>query len=228
MESLIEPLRYTTSLLSLVTAAAFLRELKPRGGQLHFLLAWLALAVPAAWYTTHLIRGLPTPMLLPLLATLGVGLGAASLFSAQARQLFDRLDGTQWRLLMGQRAIFGALLLAGGAAGIMPVSFTLSAGLGDLLTGALALAVPGSLAANGPRGVRLFIYAFGIVDFISVVVMMVKVVVPWVAETNGLGISLMLPWVAVPLLAAVNLHGLRSVLAELLVRAPRAEVSAST
>src|SRR5688572_16943511 len=110
MESLIEPIRLTTTLLAAATAAAFLRELKPTGRALHLLLLWLTAATIPALITTHLVRGLPLPALLPLLATAGVALGVASLFSPTARAMFDRLDDAQWRMLMGFRAAFGALL----------------------------------------------------------------------------------------------------------------------
>ena len=100
----------------------------------------------------------------------------------------------------------------------MPTGFALPAGLGDLLAGALALAVPGSLAAGGHRGLRLLVFGVGLVDFINVIALQVLVLVPWLTQTHSLGISLLLPWVAVPLLATLNLHGLRRVVTELFSR----------
>lgn len=204
MENLIEPIRFSTSLFALVTVAALGRALRPAAT----VLAWLLPATAAALFLTHVTRGLPTPMLLPLIAGVGTLLGAATLFSPAARALFDRLDDGQWRTLMSFRSIFGALLLASAATDIMPMGFALPAGLGDMLTGALAVAMPGSLA-DGPRAGRLLVFGIGIVDFANVVFLIITVAVPWLAATGGLGISLMLPWVAVPLLATLNLHGLR-------------------
>ena len=43
----------------------------------------------------------------------------------------------------------------------------------------------------------------------------VLVLVPWLVASRSEGISLVLPWVVVPSMVALNLHGLRSVLAEL-------------
>lgn len=212
MESIIEPVRITTSLLALVSAAAMFRELKPGGRLLGFAAVWLALAAVAGFIATHVTRGVPSPLWVPLVASLGIGLGIATLFSARVCALFDGLDDRQWRMLMSFRAVFGALLLAASAAGVMPQAFAVPAGLGDLAVGALALAVPGSLSSDGNRGVRLLVFGTGIVDFISVVTLLVTVLVPWLGSTGGIGISLLLPWVAVPLLATLNFHGLRRVL----------------
>ncbi len=113
------------------------------------------------------------------------------------------------------RAVFGSLLLAAGGVGLMPADFALPAGLGDLLVGALALVVPGSLAAGGHRGFRLLVFGVGVVDFINLIALQALVLVPWLAQTQSLGISLLLPWVAVPALATLNLQGARRVVSEL-------------
>src|SRR5207302_6985019 len=104
----------------------------------------------------------------------------------------------------------------GGAAGVMPVAFAIPAGVGDVLAGALAIVVPGSLAVSGHRGARLLVFGVGIVDFASVLFLIVTVLVPWFAATHDVGLSLLLPWVAVPLLATLNFFGLRQVIRELL------------
>ena len=149
------------------------------------------------------------------MAGVGLALGIAGLFSAQVRGLFDRLDDRQWRMLMLLRSVFGALLLASGAAQLMPPGFAMPAGLGDLIAGGLAIAVPGSIAAGGNRGFRLLVFGFGIVDFLNVIALQALVLVPWLAQTQSPGISLLLPWLVVPVLATLNLHGLRRVLGEL-------------
>lgn len=227
MQTFVEPIRYSTSLFALVTLAVVIGALR-RGAPIPTLVwTWAVLAGAAGLVFTHVVRGVPAPAMVPAVATVGLGLAVAGLFTARVRERFDRLDDQKWRTLMLLRAVFGALLLASGAAGIMPAGFALPAGLGDLLVGGLALAAPGSLAAGGHRGSRLLVFGVGLADFASVIALQVLVLVPWLARTGGLGISLLLPWVAVPALAAVNLHGMRRLLVELLDGARRARPSVS-
>ena len=110
---------------------------------------------------------------------------------------------------------------------MMPPGFALPAGLGDLLAGGLALAVPGSLAAGGQRGMRLLVFGVGLADFVNVIVLQVTVLLPWLVQTESLGISLLLPWLAVPVLATLNMHGLRRVLTELFSPARPTEAPAA-
>lgn len=217
METLVEVIRWITSLLALATAAAVAGSVRVRSPILG---VWLVLVTAAALVFTHVLRGAPFPALIPLVAGVGLVLGLAHLASPTVAQAFARLDDRQWRLLTATRAAFGALILAAGGVGLFPLTFALPAGVGDLVVGALALAVPGSIAAGGPRGMRALVFGTGLLDFIQVIALQVTVLVPWLAETKSLGISLMLPWVVVPMLAVVNIAGTRLLVKELLEARP--------
>ena len=210
MDALAEPIRYTTSLFALVTAFAMARALNPPR------LAWVwAISVSAAgMFFTHVAKGLPTPVLVPIGVGLGLVFALGALSTGPTRAAFERLDDGQWRSLMSLRAVFGALLLAAAGVGLMPVAFAVPAGLGDLLAGGLALTVPTSLGRGGNRTLRLAVFGVGLVDFINVLRLMVLVLVPWLLESGSVGISLLLPWLAVPLLATLNVAGLRLALRE--------------
>ena len=222
METFIEPIRITVSGFALLTVAAVVGALRPSdaGPWRGVVLGWGASAAIAGLFFTHVARAVPAPALVPAVAGIGLALAVASGFSERVRRLFDALDDRQWRSLMLLRAVFGALLLASGGTGLMPVAFALPAGLGDLFVGGLALAAPGSLAAGGNRGARLLVFGVGIVDFINVIALQATVLVPWLAQSHSVGTSLLLPWLAVPVLAALNMHGLRRVLGELFATAP--------
>jgi hypothetical protein len=204
-----DTLRITLSLFSLVTAAAVLNALKGAGRPVQL---WLAVAAAAGAFFTHVAPGLPAPLLLPA----GVIAGALFVSLGTSSDRFATLDDHQWRMLTLTRAVFGSLLLAAGTAGLLPVSFALGAGLGDIASAALALVVPGSLAYGGHRGARLLVFGFGLLDFIGVFLGIATIVVPWLAHTSSPGISLLLPWVAVPMLLTLNVFGFRQAVRELL------------
>lgn len=212
MQTFIEPIRFTISAFGLVTVFAILFTVR---SPQRLLIPWALLASAAALFFTHVTHGFPLPQFVPAIALVGLAVGIAGGLNPAVRARFDALTDGQWRTLMSLRAVFGALLLASGAAGLMPAAFALPAGLGDLLVGALALAVPGNLAAKGHRGARLLVFGVGIADFVQVIALQVLVLVPWLVASRSEGISLVLPWVVVPSMVALNLHGLRSVLAEL-------------
>jgi hypothetical protein len=218
MELLIEPIRWTTSLFALATAAVMLRAVRSSSSApapiLRVVPVWLAIATGVGMALTHLLPTLPAVGLLPAGSAVGLGLGIATLFSPGVEARFAALDDLQWRLLTLTRAVFGGLLLAGGAANLLPVPFALSAGLGDILVATLAFIVPGSIAAHGHRGYRLLVFGVGIADFVAVFIGIVTLLVPWLAQTRSPGLSLMLPWVAVPMIATLNLFGLRLLLRE--------------
>lgn len=144
---------------------------------------------------------------------IGFGLGIAAALATLAwrtgRAAFDALTDADLRLLLSFRGFYGALLLGLAAIGHMPLGFALSAGLGDLLVAWLALSVPTSLAAHGPRGARLLIHGLGLADIVQVVVLAVLVVRPWSVAHDNAVTSMTLPWVAVPLMLALSAHGLR-------------------
>jgi hypothetical protein len=165
-------------------------------------------------FFSHVTRAVPVAAMVPAVAVVGVGLGVAALFSSRVAARFTNLIDGQWRLLMLYRAVFGALILAGGAQGLLPAAFALPVGVGDLLVGALAVLLPGSLAAGGSRAARLVVFGVGALDLTYALIMIVRVLVPWLAETQSPGLSLLLPWVGVPLMMTINLFGMRQLFAE--------------
>ena len=99
--------------------------------------------------------------------------------------------------------------MGGAALGLFPTIFAMTAGLGDLLAGWLPVVAKGQL--NGPKNKtwRAIVHGWGVLDLLDVAVLGTFVVQPWLVENNSPGPSLLLPWMAVPLLLALNLHGLR-------------------
>lgn len=144
---------------------------------------------------------------------LGIGLAVASLFWSSTRRAFDRMRDGDVRLLVGTRAAFGAILLGYGALGVLPESFALSAGIGDVAAACLAIGARGSLDRAGSRATRAVVHGVGLVDMMMVVTEAILVVRPFAMEHPGVVTSMTLPWVVVPLMVAVNLHGVRQVLA---------------
>jgi hypothetical protein len=218
METFAEPIRYATTLCAIalvVTAARMLRgDPRERLPLLRVAVPWLAIATAAGLFFSHVTRSVPAPALVPAGALIGLGLGIAALCSPRVAARFTALDDGQWRMLMLFRAVFGALILAGGAQGLLPPAFALPVGGGDILVGALAALAPGSLAAGGSRASRLIVFGIGALDFAYALTMIVRVLMPWLAETQSPGLSLLLPWVGVPLMLAINLFGLRQLWAE--------------
>jgi hypothetical protein len=215
-------IRWAISLTALVCVVALLAAVR-KTGQRTFARALLLWAVPvgaAALLLSHapMPAGLG-PRLLPLGLLFGLAAGLGSLGWRAARDAFDAMPDATWRHLTAFRGVFGALLLAAGATGqVLPV-FGLEAGLGDLTTAWLASASPRPLSAGGSKGWRLLVHGVGLVDFFNVFVLLATVVRPWLLQQPGLGVSLLLPWLAVPVLLTVNLHGLRRTLEELRSRA---------
>jgi hypothetical protein len=149
----------------------------------------------------------------PIGLVLGLGLAAMSLVVPTLRGAFDRLRDGDVRMLVGTRAAFGSMLLGFGALGTLPESFALSAGLGDLLVAALAIGAPGSLDRSGSRVVRAVVHGIGLADMTLVIAEAMLVVRPWSLAHPGLMTSMTLPWLAVPLMVAIDGHGLRKVFA---------------
>lgn len=149
------------------------------------------------------------PVTFPVGFAVGVSLAIASLAWPAARAAFDRLSDADIRLLMSFRGLYGGLLLALAATGHLPVSFALTAGLGDLMVAWLAFVVPWSLDGQGPRAGRLLVHGVGALDLVQVLVLAVPVVRPWsLAHGNAVN-TVTLPWLAVPLMLAINVHGIR-------------------
>lgn len=156
----------------------------------------------------HLMR------LFPIGGVVGLGAVAASLLSPTLRARFAALGDSDVRALLAYRALFGGLLLAMAALGHLPVSFALSAGLGDLLVGWAAQAAPGSLAGrDGSRSMRLLVHGLGLADVVGVMIGAVAVVRPWSMAHGDATTAMTLPWVFVPFMFAMNVHGVLQVLA---------------
>lgn len=208
---LVGPARAAISLTAAVCALQFWRALGARrSGPLRVALGtWLTAAGAAAFACTHtgLVPG--AGRFLPFGVAPGFALAVASLFWAPSREAFDALSDADVRMLMAYRAAFGAFLFAGAALRLFPPIFAMTAGLGDLLAGWLAAAAPTALDRNGPRSWRALVHGWGALDLLDVAALGTFVVRPWLISTGSPGPSLLLPWVAVPLLFALNLHGLR-------------------
>jgi hypothetical protein len=212
MNSLGELVRWSMTVFGAVLVAAAVAAFRsPLRG---WLLAWAVPSGVVAFGLTHVADSAAAFRLLPLGVGMGVMVAIVSLFSSRARSGFDALTDDQLRHLTSFRGIYGALLLAAAALDLVPQRFGLEAGLGDLLTAALVSASPTSLVRGGRRSVRLLVHAVGLIDFVNVFALMITLVRPWLDSTRGPGPSLVLPWVVVPLLLSVNLHGLRQVFQE--------------
>lgn len=222
LASLVAPARLALTLTCLVFAFATVRALRGRDADERArhapavppLVGWLALLGLPALVLSVPALVLVARALLPI--GVGVGLLAASLglLHAPTRRAFDALDDGQLRTLLGYRAIFGAFLFAGAGLELFPPIFAWTAGLGDLLVAWLAHSAPGSLARGGSRGWRLLVHGWGLLDLVEVVVVAMTVVRPWLAEHGSLGPPTVLPWIGVPLMLALNLHGLRRAIAD--------------
>ncbi|MDX2012365.1 MAG: hypothetical protein SFW67_19370 [Myxococcaceae bacterium] len=214
----------TSGLLVVLALILTLRRRSREGRRLTgVLVGWWGLAGAAAVGVTHLLAG-PIPQLVPVGLGLGLVVVGVGLATPAVRTAFDALEDGDWRLFMGARAVIGSLILGSAATGLFPTRFALEAGLGDLAVGGVALMLPTSLA-NGPRAPRLALFALGVADFLNVMRQIPTTVVPWLAESGSPGTSLVLPWVLVPALIALNAHGLRRALK---ASTARIEVDAAT
>lgn len=205
--------------LTLTTLVFVLVSLRALGRARLAETACLALGAPALVLSFLPLSSLAL-LALPVGVFVGVGLAIASLAHAPTRAAFDALDDGTIRTLLGYRATFGAFLIAGAALGSFPPMFAWTAGLGDLLVAWLAHAAPSSLARGGGRVGRLLVHGVGVLDLIEVIVLAMLVVRPWLfarfeADPSFAGPPLLLPWLGVPLMLALNVHGLRRAVAEL-------------
>jgi hypothetical protein len=172
-------------------------------------LAALPLLVALVFSHVESMRAVLTNLAIPgvpLSMMLFVG---GSFAHGPTRRAFAALDDGAMRGLLGYRAMFGAFLFAMAAVGHVPQTFAFTAGLGDLAVGWLAGLVPARLGAKGSRLATAFVHGVGALDLVQVMVLAATVVVPWSKSHDYAMTTLSLPWVAVPLMMAVNLHGLR-------------------
>lgn len=201
--------RVSVTLTALVFAAVVHRVVfrrTPRAGAL--VLGGAAVVATAFSYAGPLVA--TVPRLFPVGLGLALAAVVGSLLSAPARRAFDAASDSEVRQLLAFRAMFGALLLALAAIGHLPVEFALSAGIGDMATTWIALAIPARLDAGGPRWARLLVHGFGLADMVMVLAMAVTVVRPWSVAHGNAMTAMTLPWLAVPLMFAINAHGFRA------------------
>lgn len=197
---------FTTFALVILCARSLGRGRSRLAGPLVPLVAAFMVAAAFAHVPPLTVR---VPPLFPFGLALGLGAAAVSLLRPGARRAFDALSDGDVRLMLGFRAIYGALLFGMAGVGLIAPAFALTAGLGDLAVGWLALVVPHPLDATGPRSWRLLVHGIGLLDLMQVVVLAVTVVRPWSAQHGDVTTTMTLPWVAVPLMMALNLHGFR-------------------
>lgn len=211
------------SLTTLAFAATSIRALRgaPASEQrseaqpvVRILVVWVLVAGALGAAVSHSSLAVAGSRFLPLGAFVGIALALVSLAWAPARRAFDQLSDAEVRGLLVYRATFGGMLIAGAALGSFPPVFAWTAGVGDLLVTWLAAAMPGALATGGSRPARLLVHGWGLFDLVQVVVVVLTIVRPWLIESNAAVPSLLLPWIGVPLMLALNLHGFRHALSE--------------
>jgi hypothetical protein len=199
---------FTTLILVAVAGRALCRRAGPRGKVATVaILACAFLAAAAFSHARPLVATLGT--MFPIGLIVGLAVALATLFSPGARRAFDALDDTDVRMLLAFRAILGGLVLALASLGHFPVPFGIEAGLGDLLVTWVAFAVPVRLDAAGPRWARLLVHGVGLADMLAVLTMAITMVRRWSEAHENAATSVTLPWVVVPLMAALNAHGVR-------------------
>jgi hypothetical protein len=192
---------------------------------------WLAVLIP---YTLWLavvwsgaIDGVFRPgagrvPLLPFAIFLPVIIGTPVLLgSKRMGQVLDAMPAT-WLIALQLYRVFGSVFLVGWARNLIPGVFALPAGIGDVITGLLAVPIAISLAADTPEARRAAIAwnVFGLIDFavaVSIGLMIApgpfQLIVPGIPNaTAGVYPNVMVPAFAVPssiLLHALSLRQLR-------------------
>jgi hypothetical protein len=163
----------------------------------------------------------PLP-LLPFAIFLPVIIGTPIvLLSKRMGQVLDAMPAS-WLIALQAYRVFGSAFLIGWARGLVPGVFALPAGIGDLITGLLAVPVAISLAAGTleARKVAVGWNVFGLLDFavaVSIGLMIapgpLQVIVPSIPNaTAGIYPIVMVPAFAVPssiLLHVLSLRQLR-------------------
>jgi len=149
------------------------------------------------------LPGLPAAIFLPLLIGLPILLRST---------LVGRvLDAMPWPWLVGVQVyrVFGAVFLVAWAAGQAPTIFALPAGIGDVLTGLLALPV----AFSGSRRRAVAWNVFGLLDLINAITLgfltapgPTRLIVPDAPSIVGTYPYVLIPAFAVP--SSILLHAL--------------------
>ncbi len=161
--------------------------------------------------------GVPRDLVLtlfPVVTAVSCVLATASVAWRPVQQAMAALSDAEVRYLLAFRAIFGMFIVGGASAGLFPSHFAWTGGLGDLIVSWLATASPTSLAAGGPKPMRILVHSVGVLDLLQVGYHIVTLVIPWLRGNDSAGPTAFLPWIAVPLMLALNLHGLRQALTE--------------
>jgi hypothetical protein len=182
---------------------------------------WLAVIWSGAVNGLFLPRLSPVP-LLPLAIFLPVIIGTPILlFSKRMGQVLDAMP-TSWLIALQLYRVFGGVFLVGWARNVIPGVFALPAGIGDVITGLLAVPIAISVAADTPGARRAAVAwnVFGLFDFavaVSIGLMIapgpLQLIVPNIPNTTaGVYPNVMIPAFAVPssiLLHALSLRQLR-------------------
>lgn len=220
IQDLVLPARIAMSVTAAFCALSFWQAFKNRDAlntkkdNLFYkaLLIWMSLSGGTAIIFTHTTLIQNAGQYLPFGVVPGFILAISSLFWQPSIDAFDSLKNSNIQFLMSYRTIFGAFLFAGAGLSLFPPVFALFAGLGDMLAGWLAAGAIGKIDSNENKKWRWIVHGWGALDLIDVAILGTFVVRPWIMETGSLGPSLLLPWVAVPLLFALNLHGVRQLI----------------
>ena len=182
---------------------------------------WLAVIWSWAINGVFLSRVSPVP-LLPLAIFLPVIIGTPILLvSRRMGQVLDAMPAS-WLIALQLYRVFGSVFLVGWARNVIPGVFALPAGIGDVITGLLAVPFAISVAADTPeaRSAAIGWNVFGLFDFavaVSIGLMIapgpLQLIVPSIANaTAGMYPNVMTPAFAVPssiLLHALSLRQLR-------------------
>src|SRR5229473_1066374 len=191
---------------------------------------WLGLVVPYTLWLAVIWSGAingvfrpgNTPPLLPFAIFLPVIVGVPILLGS--KRVGDVLDAmpTSWLVGLQVYRVFGGIFLVGWARGVVPGIFALPAGIGDMITGFLALPVAYYLASRNGDAARSAIAwnIFGLIDFtiavgigLAIAPGPLQLIVPSIPNAAaGLYPAVLIPAFAVPssiLLHVLSLRQLR-------------------
>ena len=194
------------------------------------LAVWLALVVPYTLWLAVIWSGAingvfrpgNTPPLLPFAIFLPVIVGVPILL--RSKRVGDVLDAmpTSWLVGLQVYRVFGGIFLVGWARGVVPGIFALPAGIGDMITGFLALPIAYYLASRNGDAARSAIAwnIFGLIDFtiavgigLAIAPGPLQLIVPSIPNAAaGLYPAVLIPAFAVPssiLLHVLSLRQLR-------------------
>lgn len=194
------------------------------------LAVWLALVVPYTLWLAMIWSGAingvfrpgNTPPLLPFAIFLPVIVGVPILL--RSKRVGDVLDAmpTSWLVGLQVYRVFGGIFLVGWARGVVPGIFALPAGIGDMITGFLALPIAYYLASRNGDAARSAIAwnIFGLIDFtiavgigLAIAPGPLQLIVPSIPNAAaGLYPAVLIPAFAVPssiLLHVLSLRQLR-------------------